>query len=131
MRPSDNDLRVWERTLGALTEEMETHAWREDPNLHQPDYIPLVRIAWKAVKDEQQTRRDSVVAPFGQEPKSDVMPDGWHEENGWTQVNDVEGPLDRCPKCTDEMEKQPYDCCGLVGGCGGPCAAFPCWGLTT
>lgn len=24
-----------------------------------------------------------------------------------------------------------YPCCGLVGGCGGPCAAFPCWELTT
>lgn len=24
-----------------------------------------------------------------------------------------------------------YGCCGLVGGCGGPCAAFPCWELTT
>lgn len=24
-----------------------------------------------------------------------------------------------------------YDCCGEFGGCGGPCAAFPCWELTT
>lgn len=24
-----------------------------------------------------------------------------------------------------------YPCCGLFGGCGGPCAAFPCWELTT
>jgi hypothetical protein len=24
-----------------------------------------------------------------------------------------------------------YACCGEFGGCGGPCAAFPCWELTT
>lgn len=31
---------------------------------------------------------------------SDIKPDGWHEENGWTQVADEEGSLDRCPTCT-------------------------------
>lgn len=24
-----------------------------------------------------------------------------------------------------------YPCCGEIGGCGGPCARFPCWELTT
>jgi hypothetical protein len=32
-----------------------------------------------------------------------------------------------CERCADPG----YRCCGVIGGCGGPCAAYPCWELTT
>lgn len=35
-----------------------------------------------------------------------------------------------CKACLPELQDY-YTCCGLYGGCGGPCAAFPSWELTT
>lgn len=48
-----------------------------------------------------------------------------HVEHGdYGAVNSVEFV---CERCLDPG----YQCCGVEGGCGGPCATYPHWELTT
>jgi hypothetical protein len=56
-----------------------------------------------------------------------VSPDTAHqhiESGDYGTVHSVEF---ECERCADPG----YRCCGVVGGCGGPCAAYPCWELST
>lgn len=46
------------------------------------------------------------------------------EYGDYGEVHSVEY---ECERCADPG----YRCCGVVGGCGGPCATYPCWELTT